>query len=415
MNPNHKPEIVKLNETYSKKNGIASTIALNLTNNYFSLFALGVLGASNYQIGLISSLPQFVGMFAMFIGSIAMGRMSEKKFFTAYSTFLTRLFLLGMFFVVYVPAEYRSWIFVLLVGLMNLPGSFATLSWQSLIGDLVPDHRRNGFFSERNRVLTIVGMITTFTIGIILQQFDKNNPVPYQALFITAFFVSLIEVYYLIKHKEEKTGKGKKSISLKPDFSIFTYKPYLYFLICGLYFNFGWQMAWPLFSIYQISYAHADGFWISILTVTNQLAQIISFNWWGRMADKHGNAKMLILVALGMSIAPVSFIVSTNLVYITIANGLSGFFVSGTVLILFNQLLEVTKDDNRHAYIANYNVLLAIIGFIAPQFGVFLLETLTIHLSMYISTAIRASSAIFFLLFFLYIKKSKAGQLKQAG
>ncbi|WP_077247515.1 MFS transporter [Bacillus sp. FJAT-27225] len=415
MNPNHRPEIVKLNETYSIKNGIASTIALNLTANYFSLFAIGVLGASNYQIGLISSLPQFVGIFAMFIGSIALGRQAEKKRFTSYSTFFTRLFLLGMFFVIYVPVEYRSWIFVLLVGFMNLPGSFATLSWQSLIGDLIPEHRRSGFFSERNRVLTIIGMIATFIIGLTLQQFNKHDPHPYQALFLIAFLVSLLEVYFLLKHKEAK-GKGyKKPFSIKPDFSIFTYKPYFYFLVCGLYFNFGWQMAWPLFSIYQISYAHADGFWISLLTVTNQLAQIISFNWWGRMADKHGNAKMLILVALGMSIAPVSFIASTNLVYITFANGLSGFFLSGTILLLFNQLLEVTKDENRSAYIANYNVLLSVIGFIAPQMGVFLLEATDIQLSMYISTAIRLSSAILFLLFFLYKKNIQAEANKLAG
>lgn len=405
VNVNHLPETVKINEKFSIKNGIASTIVQNLANNYFSLFAIGVLGASNYQIGLISSLPQFIGMFAMIICSIMMGKISEKKSFTAYSVFATRVFLLCMVFVIYVPEEYRSWVFVLLVGLMNFPGSFAILSWQSFIGDLIPDNRRNSFFSERNKILTIVGMGATFLIGLSLQQFDKSNPLPYQALFLLAFIFGAIEVYYIMKHREAKAAPKAKRSRFSLNLTIYKDKPYLYFLICGLYFNFGWQMAWPLFSIYQISYAYANGFWISILTVANQLAQIASFTWWGRMADKHGNSKMMIPLALGMAIAPVTMILSTNLVYITVANGLSGFFVSGTVLILFNQLLEVTKEENRSSYIANYNVLLAIIGFIAPQFGVFLLEATNIGMSMSISTGVRASSAIFFFMFYLFMKK----------
>ncbi|CEG27320.1 MFS transporter [Bacillus sp. B-jedd] len=409
MNPNHRPEIVQLNEKYSIKSGIASTVVLNLTNNYYSLFAISVLGATNYQVGLISSLPQFIGMFAMFICSILMGRLSEKKKFTAYSVLFTRFFLLLMFFVIYVPEGYQSWVFVILVGLMNFPGSFAIMSWQSFIGDIIPDHRRNGFFSERNKLLTIVGMIATLTIGLGLRFFDIANPLPYQLLFLFAFLFGAIEVYYIFKHRERPGIKKEKSVRYKIRFSSYTNKPYLFFLISGLYFNFGWQMAWPLFSIYQISYAHANGFWISLFTVANQVAQIASFTWWGRMADKHGNTKMMILVALGMAIAPVTMILSTNLIYLTIANGLSGFFVSGTVLVLFNQLLDVTKEETRTAYIANYNVLLAIIGFIAPQFGVFLLEASNIEISMSISTAVRATSAVLFFLFYLYMKRGKSG------
>jgi len=405
VNPNHRPDVVQLNEKYSIKSGIASTVVLNLTNNYYSLFAISVLGATNYQVGLISSLPQFIGMFAMFICSILMGKLSEKRTFTAYSVLFTRIFLLLMFFVIYVPEGYQSWVFVILVGLMNFPGSFAIMSWQSFIGDIIPDHRRNGFFSERNKILTIVGMVATLLIGIGLRYFDKANPLPYQLLFLFAFLFGAIEVYYIFKHCEHMGNKKQKSVRHKIRFSSYTNKPYLFFLLSGLYFNFGWQMAWPLFSIYQISYAHANGFWISLFTVANQVAQIASFTWWGRMADRHGNTKMMILVALGMAIAPVTMILSTNLIYLTIANGLSGFFVSGTVLVLFNQLLDVTKEETRTAYIANYNVLLAVIGFIAPQFGVFLLEASNIEMSMSIATAVRATSAVLFFLFYLYMKR----------
>ncbi|RSD25593.1 MFS transporter [Mesobacillus subterraneus] len=398
-------EITKLNEKNSIFNGVASTIVMSMSNNYFALFAIGVLGASNYQVGLISSLPQIVGMFAMILGTAIMSRLSEKKKFTGRSILYTRLFLIGMFLVIYLPVEYRAWTFVLLIGLMNLPGSFAMLSWQSFIGDLVSDSRRSGFFSERNRILTIAGMITTLLIGIALQWFDKSNPLPYQILFILAFLFGLLEVYYLNRHIEpaKKTKEEKKGFNFGWD--AYKHKPFIYFLICGLFFNFAWQLAWPLFNIYNIKYAHMTGFWISIITVANQVGQIISFKWWGRMADQHSNAKMLAVAAVGMATAPFMTILSTNMYYLTFVNFTSGLFVSGTVLLLFNQLLEVTKEENRGSYIAQYNILLAIIGFAAPQVGVYLLQITSIDTAMNSAAALRLFSGFVFLIFYLFMKK----------
>lgn len=399
---------VKQNEKFSILNGVASTIVASTSNNYFSLFAISVLGATNYQVGLISSLPQFIGMFAMIIGSFILSRLEEKKKFTALSILFTRLFVFSMVFIMFVPAEYRSWVFVLLIGLMNFPGSFMLLSWQSLIGDLIPDQRRNSFFSERNRILTIVGMITTFLMGVILQQFDKANPLPYQVLFFIAFVFGVVEVYYLFKHvehKKEKPEKPKKEKRLQLKWDVFKDKRFVIFLICSLYFNFTWQMAWSLFNIYQIKYAFANGLWISLFTVANQVSQVISYKWWGKMADKHSNAKMLIFVSLGMASAPLLTVLSTNLYYLIVVNVFTGLFVSGTVLILFNQLLEVTKEENRSSYIANYNILLAIIGFVAPQFGVFLLEISNINIAMTTSTIFRASSVFVFIWLYISLKK----------
>lgn len=398
-------EITQLNEKNSIINGVASTIVMSMSNNYFALFAIGVLGATNYQVGLISSLPQIVGMFAMVLGTVIMGRLQEKKRFTGYSILFTRIFLIGMFFVVYLPSEYRAWAFVILVGLMNLPGSFAILSWQSFIGDLVSDSRRSSFFSERNRVLTIAGMVTTLLIGIVLKWFDKENSLPYQVLFLLAFVFGVIEVFYLNRHIEPKHEKIVLKKKINFGWDAYQHKPFIYFLICGLFFNFAWQLAWPLFNIYNIKYAHMSGFWISIITVANQVGQIISYKWWGKMADKHSNAKMLGITAIGMATAPFLTMLSTNYLYLTFVNLTSGLFVSGTVLLLFNQLLEVTKKQNRGSFIAQYNILLAIVGFIAPQFGVFLLAQTSIETAMNLSSVLRALSGGVFLLFFYYMKK----------
>ena len=84
-------------------------------------------------------------------------------------------------------------------------------------------------------------------------------------------------------------------------------------------------------------------------------------------------------------------------------NLLSGFFVAGTVLILFNLLLENSPKETRTYCITSYNVLLAIIAFISPQIGIWLLETFKMSAAMNISTAVRFTAALGFL--YVYIRR----------
>ncbi|WP_456278592.1 MFS transporter [Bacillus sp. AK128] len=392
-------DIIKKNERLSIWNGAASIIAQSFMTSFIPLFAIQVLGASNFQVGLISSMPSFMTMLAMIPGAIWVSKLELKKAFTGYSIFAARFGLFLISLIPFIPYTNQAWILVVFIGLLNFPNALATLSWQSFIGDLIPDERRGRFFSERSQILTIVGMITTFITGALLNIFDKTDPIPYQWIFLIGFLFGIIEVYYLIRHIEVKrVSKKENSLSWNMISGIFKHKPYLYFLICAIIFNFGWQMAWPLFNIYQINDAHATAFWISVFTVANQVSQIISYKWWGRLSDRYGNTMMLFIASVGIGTAPFLTILSTNLYYLTLTNLWAGAFVAGTVMLLFNQLLKVSPEENRTAFLANYNFLIALMGCIAPQVGVWLLELYGIQFAMTFSSFIRWIGACSFLI-----------------
>jgi MFS family permease len=398
------------NERLSIYNGLASTISTNAVNGYIPLFALSVLGATNQQMGLITSLPSIIGMLAMIPGTIWLNRVQSKKKFTVVSTFFTRLLFMFILFVPFLSHTYSAWILVGLIALLNFPGALSGLSWQTLIGDLVPENRRGEVFSTRNRLSTITAMGITFLTGFFLQQFNKTNPFPYQILFVLGFVFALFEVYYLMKHKEKEVQvpKEKSVVDVKKksfSFTVFTHKPFLSFIVCALLFNFGAQMAWSIFSIYHIREANATALWFSLFSVTNQLAQIVSIKWWAKAADRWGNTMVLFVAATGMATAPVLTILSTSLIYITLINLWIGLFVSGTNLLLFNQLLKVSPEKNRTTYIANYNFLLSIIGFIAPQFGVYLLNLFGMDSAMVIASVVRFVVGCSFLIVALKLER----------
>jgi MFS family permease len=402
------------NEKVSIYHGMVSTIAVNLASNFFPIFAISILGASNYQVGLISSLPPLVALIMTIPTAIMLNRLELQKKTVAMSVLWARIMFLLLAGVLFISSTYQAWAFLIIVALMNVPGTISNIGWQTLISGMIKEERRGTFFSDRNRLLTIVGMITTLIIGIVMKN-QTNNAVAYQLLFLIAFLFGLLEVFFLMRHKETvqpKTNMEQKNSSM--DWSIFKDNGYKWFLITALCFNFSWQMAWGLFNIYNVKYAHATILWISIFSVANQLAQIFTFPLWKKWAEQKSNTLMLVWVAAGMATAPFLTVLSTNLYYLTLVSMISGFFVSGTTLLLFNLLLEQSPTEKRTYCITTYNVLLSFVAFIAPQIGIWLLEETGIQKSMDIISILRFISAIVFFLMYIKFMKNKKTALQRS-
>ncbi|WP_066064492.1 MFS transporter [Neobacillus soli] len=395
------------NEKVSIYHGMVSTIAVNLAGNFFPIFAIAILGATNYQVGLISSLPPLVALIMTIPAAILLNRLDQQKKTVAIAVLWARLLFLLLIGVIFISSAYQAWAFLIIIALMNVPGTISIIGWQTLISGMIKEERRGAFFSDRNRLLTIVGMITTLIIGIVMKK-QTDNAIAYQCLFFVAFLFGLLEVFFIMKHKEPvlpRTNKGQKNASM--DWSIFKDKGYKWFLIAALSFNFSWQMAWGLFNIYNVRYVHATILWISIFSVANQLVQIFSFPLWKKWAEQKSNTLIFVWVAIGMATAPFLTVLSTNLFYITIVQMTSGFFVSGTTLLLFNLLLEQSPQEKRTYCITTYNILLSFVAFIAPQIGIWLLEVTGIQRSMEINSILRFMSAMVFLLMYLRFTRGK--------
>ncbi|MDN3015375.1 MFS transporter [Paenibacillus sp. BSR1-1] len=402
------------NEKISIYHGMVSIIALNLAGNYFPIFAISILGANNYQVGLISSLPPLVTLIMTIPAAILLNKLEEQKKTVAMNVFWARVMFLLLVGVVLLPPSYQAWTFLILIAVMNVPGTISTIGWQTLISGMIREERRGTFFSDRSRLLTIVGMVTTLIIGIVMKK-ETDNAAAYQWLFFMAFVFGLLEMFFLLKHKETaqlKTNIDRKNSSM--DWSIFKDQGYKWFLIAALCFNFAWQMAWGLFNIYNVKYAHATILWISLFSVGNQLVQIFTFPLWKKWAEQKSNTLVLVWVAAGMASAPILTVMSTNLYYLTIVSMISGFFLSGTTLLLFNLLLEQSPAEKRTYCITTYNVLLSLVAFIAPQIGIWLLEVTGIQNSMGISSILRFMSALIFLLMHVRFMKTKKPILEKS-
>ena len=398
------------NEKISIYNGMASTIAMNFSNNFFPIFAITILSASNYQVGLISSLPPLMALLMTIPAAIMLNRAAEHKKLVATSILLARVMFLPIVALVYLPSEsMQAWAFLVIIALMSVPNTVATIGWQTLISSMISESRRGAFFSDRNRLLTMVGLVSTLIIGIVMKD-ASESVTAYQILFAIAFGFGLLEVFLLMKHDETPAHIDGPVVKKKlMDWSIFKHSGFVSFLIAALFFNFAWQMAWGIFNIYHVRVVGATVFWISMFSVGNMLMQILTFPLWKKWAEQRSNVRVFVWAAIGMASTPFLTVLSTNLYYLTFVQTISGFFLSGVVLLLFNLLLEQSPEASRTYCITTYNVLLAFMAFLAPQIGIWLLNAWGVEMAMYISSALRLlSAAVFFAVYLRYGKVPKA-------
>ncbi|WP_075618919.1 MFS transporter [Paenisporosarcina indica] len=397
------------NEKISIYHGMASTIALNFSANFFPIFAITILGATNYQVGLISSLPPLMALLMTIPAAILLNRAHTQKKLVAMSVLIARLMFLFIVTLVYLPSQsYQAWAFLAIIAFMSVPNTVANIGWQTFISGIISDSRRGDFFSDRNRLLTMVGLVSTLLIGILMRN-SSDNVMAYQALFVAALGFGLIEVFLLMKHKEEPLKSEGPMVKKKiMDWSIFQHSAYVWFLIAALFFNFAWQMAWGIFNIYHVRVVGATIFWISMFSVGNMLTQILTFPLWKKWAERKSNVLVFVWAAIGMATTPFLTVLSTNLYYITLVQSISGFFLSGVVLLLFNLLLEQSPEESRTYCITTYNVLLAFVAFIAPQLGIWMLNAWGVEMAMYFNSGLRLlSAAVFYVVYVRYARIAK--------
>ncbi len=393
---NHKPGRVRQNTRFSILNGSFSIVATGTVATYLPLYLLDGLHASNQAIALASALPALLGAVAMGLGALLLPKLRRYRPMTVTATLLARLVYALLGFTPFFGGAAVSVTIYAYAGSSFMQG-FAGLGWQALIDRLIPSRLRAGFFSQRNVITTAVGLTSMLILGVVLSRFSPHAIGPYRVTFALASIAGIGEAYYLARHQEPEQASPfleTKDVAWQ---AVFRNHPFVTFILASTFFNVGWQAAWPLYAIYQIRMAHATSIWISLFTLAGQMGQILSFRWWGRYSVRHGNLVPLAVASLGLALNPILTIASRSLPWLVLVNLFGGLATSGIILLLFNQLLAQSPKRRRPSYIAAYNVVLGLAGFVAPELGVALLGWIHMTAVMTVFSLWRIAAAAVFL------------------
>jgi predicted MFS family arabinose efflux permease len=244
--------------------------------------------------------------------------------------------------------------------------------------------------------------------GVLLDQVF-GSPIGYQIMFVGSFVVALAEISFFLRMKEQDQAEvpiQTEAHGWRAYSAVFQHRPFVLFLFCSIPFHFTWQMVWPLFDRYNVTYMHANNTWIQMITLANSGGAFFAYPLWASVARRYGNGIVLGYSALFLATAPALTAVATTLGWLAAINLVTGLGGAGVLILVLNNLLEVSPAEGRPRFLAVHAALISITGTIGPMLGAFMMEHMDIRLSLTLSSVARLiTGSSFFILHYWYRRR----------
>lgn len=359
--------------------GMIITIINSMIGNNNNLFATR-MEANNFELSLVTSIPQFVGMLVLIPGGILSDRMSNKRKMVVISLFCLSSLYMAIGFVP-MFGQFRLIAFILLLALSVGPLTIYNASWQAYFSDVVPIEERNRVFTLRTKGTFLFNTVTPLVTGALLANTALNSGKIrlHQSFFWSAALLIFAQIFILMKisggsnQRTNTTGlKELKSAAVE----IIRNNRLMGFIGVALFFYMSWQSDWTLYYIGQVEYLKLNEAWLSYVVVGGAVVQFLTIGFWSRMNEKFGVRVPIIIGALGLSLFPLAMIYSTSLpvgkgaiVFLTL-NTLSNFAFATIYLNIPQCLLQVVPEKNKTLSISIYTVMTSFSNAVMPMVGV---------------------------------------------
>jgi MFS family permease len=349
---------------------------IGFNNNLFATR----LGASDYELSLVITLPQLVGMLVLIPGGILTDRMKNKRSMVIFSlAFLAICYVLIGF--VPILGSYKLVAFLILLAISTGPMTIYTASWQAYFSDVVTMEERNNILTFRTAFTFLMGIIIPFCSGALLASAGTvGDKIKIHQIYFWIGGVLLLTQIFVLTQIKSKQVHAPSMISLKDLKTVFTdllhNKRFLGFIFVALYFYVTWHFDWTLYFIGQVNYLKLNEAWLSYINIGNAVMQFVTLGFWSRMNVKHGVRFSIIFGSLGLACFPLGMIIATSVpnaqgrVLFLIMNTLSSFGMATVMLNILQCLLQVIPEKNKTLNISIYTVLVTLSNAFMPLVGV---------------------------------------------
>jgi hypothetical protein len=362
------------------------------------------LGASNTQVGLLTSMPAITGLaLAMFVGRFLQNRRNIVPWFS-----LSRLTVLSCYAATglagfIVPEQYLVFTVLIIWAFATLPQTALAVSFSVVMSSVAgPNHR----FDLMSRRWSILGMTTAISVALAGQFLERIGfPLNYQALFTGLSIGGLISYYfsshidlperhpnYIQPHNSLKqTAKDYHDLIMShPDFVSYAAKRFVYMT--------GIVLATPLFPLYYVREVQANDAWIGIISTAQTAVMLIGYFLWTHESRLRGSRFVLLWTTLGLSLYPAMVAVTHRVELIAILGGVAGIFQAGIDLVFFDELMRTVPEEHSATFVSLMQSLQYTSAAIAPTISTLLSTQIGLSGALLVSASVRLAGFLLFLL-----------------
>ena len=353
--------------------GVFASASDSIYVNYLVIYLLA-LGATQAQIGLMSSLSSLTAAILLMPGALLVERIGHRKDITVWGggigARLMVILLAGLPFLLQGPALIFAAIAASVI--RDMLSNLAYPAWMALTGEIVPIEGRGRYFASRNFAMAAVGVLVTFLAGNILIRVPQ--PVGYQGAMAVAFVIGMCGTYSFWRIQDPHTSPvktapedqpGDKPVSRVQAFTtaladLRTHPDFLILLGTSFVWNFSLNVAGPFFTVHMVKNLGADANMVGITSIASTLSTMLLQRKFGELNDRWGSRKLQMVSGLLIPVIPCLWVFVQQPWHIIPLNIIGGILWGAFGLANFNYLLALTPQAQRARYSAFFQITVTI-------------------------------------------------------
>jgi len=324
------------------------------------------LGAGDLAFGLLAGLPQAASLLQLPFAVLVNATQKRKRYLLTYGLVSRALWLFFGFIPLVVPqnpACLQIFSLIFLLGISSGLGAVINVCWFPWLSDLAPLSIRGRWMGFRDMLLSL----TNIVFGL-LAAFMLDN-LPPQSRYLIIFAVGgtagvldmlcfrFVEEVYTAPPRQMKLGKTMKAV--------FSNKPFMRLLLMWTVWCFTTNLVAPYLIPYARNVMGLSFTQIMIFgTLSGSIATIAIMPWWGKVLDRHGPRRVMLLAFAGAPLSASFYLLARpgSVLPVFLHNFVGALFWSGTNLSATTLQLSCSPDDIRSAHIAVFSSVTALVG-----------------------------------------------------
>ena len=368
---------------------------------FLSVFLIR-LGASDFQVGLLTAMPAITGaLLAIPIGDFIQRRTNIILWYARSRLWVLSSYALTGLVPFVVGHDATIDLVILIWALATLPQTMVNVTFTLVMSAVAGPERRLELMSRRWSTLGITNAISVAVVGWTLNQ--MAFPINYQVVYIASFAGGLLSYWFSTSivlpqgSHVVTTTKGhwygaftgmRELLRSQPVFTRFVISQFVY--RCGI------TMAIPLLPLYWVRVVQASDASIGLINTVNSGVLLLAFTLWTLSSRRFGQRWVLLVCSVGLACYPFLVAFSGEVWQLILLAGFAGTFVAGADLVLFDLLIATVAPDKRGPSVGLFHTTTFIATIIAPLLATAASDWIGIIPMLLVAAFLRAAGAFLF-------------------
>jgi hypothetical protein len=401
MNPAEQNEIQKQNFRNVQIDAVGVSIS-NVAAPFLPVF-LTRLGATNFQVGLLTSMPGVTGLvLAIVAGRFLQTRRDIVPWYSLARLFVISCYALTGLFTFILSREYAVIATLAVWAFATLPQTVLAVAFSVVMNAVAGPEGRYALLSRRWAIFGLTGVVMTFLVTrtIDLIAFPRN----YEIMFFTLSAGGLISFYFsrriILPPQTPPPAAPLTStfdsacnyfslIRSQPAFQSFALKKFVYVSAVAL--------GTPILPLFFVREVHATDSQIGTINMAMTIVMMVGYLMWPMVSRKYGGRFVLLATTLGMVFYPALSAATPNVYLIILYAAVAGLFQSGLDLVFFDELMKTVPPQYGATFVSLAQSMQYLSAIIAPLVGTWLADWIGLDGALWVSAGLRLFGFLLFL------------------